>query len=118
VSLARRGFAVAATDAVPSGLAACAAWLAREELSATLARHDMETLPFPNGAFDGLVSYNVIYHATVAGMQRTLVDFVLDDLHLSRKEYADEDGIIRTGVHYHVQARRNASPDAQIFYKE
>ena len=74
VGLARRGFAVAATDAASSGLATCADWLAREGLSATLACHEMRTLPFPNRAFDGLVAYNVIYHATVAGMQQTLAE--------------------------------------------
>ncbi len=184
MGLARQGFTVAATDAASSGLTACAAWLAREGLSATLACHDMKTLPFPDCAFDGLVSYNVIYHATVAGMRRILaeihrvlkpggwfyatiitrddskvagywedikagkcvelepftfiyphdapddkylphhycdevemrallVDFVLDDLYLSRKEYAG--GV---GVHYHVQARRNASSCAEISHKE
>ena len=74
VALARRGFAVTATDVSPSGLATCAVWLARERLSATLARHEIETLPFPDCAFDGLVVYNVIYHATVAGIRRALAE--------------------------------------------
>jgi len=69
------GFAVTATDVAPSGLATCAAWLAREGLSATLVRHGMETLPFPNCAFDGLVAFNVIYHAVVARMRRVLAEF-------------------------------------------
>jgi tellurite methyltransferase len=74
MGLARKGFAVAATDVSSSGLATCAAWLAHEGLSATLACHDMETLPFPDNLFDGLVSYNVIYHTTVAGMRRALTE--------------------------------------------
>lgn len=75
VALARLGFAVTATDVSPSGLATCAAWLAREGLSATLVRHEMERLLFPDCAFDGLIAFNVIYHTTVAGMRRILAEF-------------------------------------------
>jgi SAM-dependent methyltransferase len=50
----------------------CAAWLAHEKLAAILVCHDMRTLPFPDSFFDGLLAYNVIYHATVAGMQQTV----------------------------------------------
>lgn len=31
--------------------------------------------------------------------------FVVDDLRLVRVEYADEDGVVQTGAHYHIQAR-------------
>ena len=72
VVLARMGFAVAATDVSPSGLVICAAWLVRKDLSATLVGHEMETFPFPDSTFDGLLTYNVIYHTTVAGMRRVL----------------------------------------------
>ncbi len=177
VALARAGFAITAADVSPSGVATCAAWMARERLSASTVCHEMATLPFPDGFFDGLVSYNVIYHATVAGMRRILaeirrvlrpdgwfyvtiiarddskvagyrpdieagkcqeiepftfiyprdapddkylphhysdetelraflVDFAIDDLCHVRVEYADADGVIQTGAHYHVQARR------------
>lgn len=177
VALARLGFTVTATDVSPSGLVACAAWLAREGLGATLICHEMETLPFPYRAFDGLVAFNVIYHTSVAGMRQIfaeiyrvlrpggqlyvtanarddnriaryradvemgrcreiepftyiylrdapgdkhlphhycdemelrafLADFVVDDLRLVRVEYADEDGVIQVGAHYHVEARR------------
>ena len=74
VALSRMGFTVTATDVSPSGLASCAAWLAREGLSATLVRHEMETFPFPNSAYDGLIAYNVIYHTTVVGMQQVLAE--------------------------------------------
>ncbi len=145
--------------------------------SATTVCHEMATLPFPDGLFDGLLSYNVIYHATVAGMRRILAEirrvlrpdgrlyvtiiarkdsrvsdyradmatgkcreiepftfiyprdapgdkylphhysdeaeldvflagFSVDDLCLVHIEYTDEDGLVQTGAHYHVQARR------------
>ncbi len=72
VALARLGFVVTATDVSPSGLATCAAHLAREGLGATLVRHEMETLPFPDRAFDGLIAFNVIHHTTTTGMRRIL----------------------------------------------
>ena len=177
VALARLGFDVTATDVSSSGLATCAAWLAHERLNATCVCHEMEALPFPDFAFDALLAYNVIYHATLAGMRRILAemrrvlipggrlyatvvarddsrvagyradvetgkcreiepftfiylrdapddkylphhycdeaelndllaDFAVDDLRLDRREYTDDDGVIRVGVHYHVRARR------------
>ena len=74
IPLARLGFAVAATDISLSGVKTCAAWLARDGLNATLACHEMGTLPFPNHTFDGLVAYNVVYHATLGGMRRILAE--------------------------------------------
>jgi SAM-dependent methyltransferase len=74
VSLARMGLAVTATDVSASGLATCAAQLAREKLDASLLCHEMETLPFPDNAFDGVVAFNVVYHATLAGMRRVLTE--------------------------------------------
>lgn len=177
VALARLGLAVTAADIAPSGLVTCAAWLASEGLDATLVRHEMGLLPFPDSSFEGLIAYNVIYHATVAGMRRILAEmrrvlspvghlyltvisrddskvadcradaetgkcreiepftfiylrdapgdkylphhycdkaelsnlligFAIDDLRLDRREYTGDDGVIQTGAHYHVQARR------------
>jgi SAM-dependent methyltransferase len=171
------GLSVTATDVSPSGLAICAAWLARQGLPVSVARHEMGTIPFPDCTFDGLVAYNVIYHTTVVGMTQVLGEasrvmrpegrlyativarqdsmiasyrtdvaagkcveiepftfvfprdapgdkhlphhysdemevrgffagFVVDDLHLVRVEYADEDGVVQTGAYYHIQAHR------------
>jgi SAM-dependent methyltransferase len=72
IALTRLGLAVTASDVAPSGLMTCAAWLAHERLAAVLVCHEMRTLPFPDATFDGLLAYNVIYHATVAGMQQTV----------------------------------------------
>jgi SAM-dependent methyltransferase len=177
VALARKGFATVAADVSFSGLATCAARLTRDGLRATLVCHEMKLFPFPNSAFDGLLAYNVVYHATLTGMRRALAGIhrvlrpggwlyvtiisredskvigyrpdiemgkcqeiepftfiyprdapddkylphhycdeaelrtlltgiAVDDLSLMRVEYANEDGVIQTGVHYHVQARR------------
>jgi SAM-dependent methyltransferase len=178
VAFARMGLSVTATDVSASGLTICAAWLAREGLSASLVRHEMGLMPFPDCTFDGLVAYNVIYHTTVAGMNQVLAEvgrvirpkgrlyatiiarrdsrvagyrtdvaagkcmeiepftfiyprdapgdkflphhysderevrgfvagFALDDMRLVHVEYADEQGTIQTGAHYHIQARRS-----------
>lgn len=74
IALARMGFTATATDISPSGLATCAAGLARAGLDATLVRHVMTSLPFPDSLFDGLLAYNVIYHAKTAGMRRILAE--------------------------------------------
>jgi tellurite methyltransferase len=72
VALARAGYRVSATDVSPTGLAHCRDWLSSLGLGATLAEADMRSLPFDDAAFDLVVSYNVIYHATKSGMQATL----------------------------------------------
>jgi SAM-dependent methyltransferase len=36
-----------------------------------------------------------------------VADFVVDDLRLVHVEYTDEDGVVQTGAHYHIQARRS-----------
>jgi len=116
VALARLGFTLTATDVSPSGLATCAAWLAREGLSATMVRHDMETFPFPERAFDGLIALylrhapgdkHLPHHYCDEPELRTfLAGFVVDDLYLVRREHTGGDGAIYVSAHYHVQARR------------
>jgi tellurite methyltransferase len=177
LAFARMGLTVTASDVSPSGLEFCAAWLAREGLTAALLCHGMEALPVPDSAFHGLIAYNVIYHTTLGGMECVvdelhrvlcpggrlyvtiiargnskvaehqvdveagkcaeiepftfvyprdapgdrhlphhycdeaelwglLTSFVVDDLRLISVAYTDDDGVARTGLHYHVQARR------------
>src|SRR5712692_5318016 len=79
LALARIGYDTAATDVSPTALATCQAWLASEGLTATLREADMRALPFPDGSFDVVVAYNVIYHATRDGVAATLgeIDRVL-----------------------------------------
>jgi SAM-dependent methyltransferase len=74
VALAKIGFETSATDVSPTALAHCRDWLAAQGLSATLREADMRELPFSAGAFDLVVSYNVIYHATRAGVAATLAE--------------------------------------------
>jgi tellurite methyltransferase len=67
--LARQGFAVTALDAAPEGLAA----MEREGgVETVLAR--MHALPFEDGAFDHVLSWNVIYHGDEDIVLRTIAE--------------------------------------------
>jgi tellurite methyltransferase len=46
------------------------------------------------------------HYCDEAEVRDLLADFMVDDLRLVSVEYTDEDGTVRTGVHYHVQAHR------------
>jgi SAM-dependent methyltransferase len=74
VALAGIGYRTSATDVSPTALAHCRDWLASSGLRAVLAEADMRSLPFASGSFDLVISYNVIYHSTRAGMQATLAE--------------------------------------------
>ena len=63
VHLARLGLAVTAGDLSSPALVEAQRWLAREELQASLVRLDMMDPPFPDGAFDAVLSVNVLRHA-------------------------------------------------------
>lgn len=72
VALAGLGYATAATDVAPTALSYCRNWLDSLQLRAFLAEADMRYVPFRDAAFDLVVAYNVIYHATRSGVQATL----------------------------------------------
>lgn len=62
LALARRGFAVAALDAAPEGIAEINRIAAAEGLTVDARIGMMTELPFADGAFDHVLSWNVIYH--------------------------------------------------------
>ena len=66
VLLARLGLAVVGGDLAPVALTETALWLAREGLQAGLALLEMTELPFPDGAFDAVLSVNVLHPANPA----------------------------------------------------
>lgn len=79
LALARRGFAVAALDAAPEGIAEINRIAAAEGLTVDARIGMMTELPFADGAFDHVLSWNVIYHgdeevlrAAVAEIARVL----------------------------------------------
>ncbi|MEL6264062.1 MAG: class I SAM-dependent methyltransferase [Pseudomonadota bacterium] len=68
LALARQGFAVTAYDAAPEGVAAIEA--AGAGVTTVVGR--MDALPFEAGAFDHVLSWNVIYH----GDETVLLDTI------------------------------------------
>lgn len=74
VYLAQLGFHVYATDISVTGLIAAQAWLAAEHLSADLHLADMSAIPHPDDHFHAVISMYVIYHNTLANIQRTVAE--------------------------------------------
>lgn len=68
--LAEMGFQVTAFDAAPDGLAAIDA--AEAGVETVLGR--MDSLPFADGAFDHVLSWNVIYHGNEDILLRTIAE--------------------------------------------
>ncbi len=62
VYLAREGFRVHAFDVDTGGLVHCRAWLEREGLRALVCQGLAGALPYAAGAFDAVISINVLYH--------------------------------------------------------
>jgi SAM-dependent methyltransferase len=64
IAFASAGYTVTATDASESAINHLRAWADRLGLAIRTETCDMLEQPFPSGAFDIVLSYNVIYHGT------------------------------------------------------
>ena len=71
---AKAGFAVYGLDTSVSGLEYASEWAKREGVQARLQVGDMEALPFVDGFFDLILTWNVIYHGTADVIRRTVVE--------------------------------------------
>jgi tellurite methyltransferase len=72
ILLAKAGFQVEGIDASSNGLAFATEWAAREELTLRLTTGDMAHLPYADGEFDAILTWNVIYHGTMDVVQQTI----------------------------------------------
>jgi SAM-dependent methyltransferase len=72
VVLAKDGFDTYGCDISENGLAYAFEWLKREGLSAHLDRMDMTNLDYPDGYFDGVISFFVIYHNPLSKIRQTI----------------------------------------------
>jgi SAM-dependent methyltransferase len=73
VHLAKAGFDVTGLDISPTGLRLAQNWLDEESLEAPLVQADTRhPLPFKDGAFEGLLSTQVIHHALLAEVRATI----------------------------------------------
>lgn len=69
ILLARGGYEVYASDFSEPAVQYCQEWLRREGLTATVVQKDMTEISYPDGFFDLVIAYNVIYHTTFSGMK-------------------------------------------------
>jgi SAM-dependent methyltransferase len=73
VHLAKEGFDITDLDISPTGLRLTQEWLAGEGQHAPLILADMRSpLPIRDGAFDGLLSTQVIHHALLAEVRKSI----------------------------------------------
>ncbi len=72
--LAEAGFAVEAIDGSPVGIAEAANSAAARGLSLNLREAPADALPFADGAFDYVLSWNVIYHGNQGDVGRRLAE--------------------------------------------
>ncbi len=70
--LAQAGFTVYGVDMSEHGLAYAQGWAARASLTIQFTNGDMTTLPYADNFFDAILTWNVIYHGTVAVAQQTI----------------------------------------------
>jgi len=74
LTLARQGFAVAALDAAPEGIAEITRIATAEGLTLDARIGSMTDLPFADGAFDHVLSWNVIYHGDETVLRATIAE--------------------------------------------
>lgn len=74
LALARQGFAVAALDAAPEGIAEITRIADAEGLNLDARVGMMTDLPFDDGQFDHVLSWNVIYHGDEAVLRDTIAE--------------------------------------------
>jgi len=72
ILLARSGLVPFGIEGTRNGHQFCEAWLDREGLKAELEVGDVKELPWPDDFFDGVISWNVIYHGTVDDIRNTI----------------------------------------------
>ncbi len=74
LALARQGFAVAALDAAPEGIAEINRIATAEGLTIDTRIGLMTDLPFEDGQFDHVLSWNVIYHGDEDVLRETIAE--------------------------------------------
>jgi SAM-dependent methyltransferase len=72
--LAEAGFRVEAIDGSPVGIAEAGRSAAARGLCLSLREAPADALPFPDGAFDYVLSWNVIYHGNQGDVGRRLAE--------------------------------------------
>ena len=74
--LAKSGFVVDGIDASANGMAYTQEWATHEGVTLTLTTGDMARLPYADGEFDAILTWNVIYHGTMDVIDQTVAEIV------------------------------------------
>lgn len=74
ILLAKAGFTVEGIDASSNGRDFAAQWAANEGVTLTLTVGDMTQLPYADGEFDAILTWNVIYHGTMEVVQQSIAE--------------------------------------------
>jgi 2-polyprenyl-3-methyl-5-hydroxy-6-metoxy-1,4-benzoquinol methylase len=74
ILLAKEGFVVEGIDASSNGRDFANEWAMNEEVTLKLTVGDMATLPYADGELDAILTWNVIYHGTMAVVQQTIAE--------------------------------------------
>ena len=72
--LAQAGFEVSGIDASANGRAYAEAWAEKSSVALRLTTGDMTTLPYVDGEFDAILTWNVIYHGTFDVIEQTVAE--------------------------------------------
>ncbi len=72
ILFAREGFDTHGIEPTSSGFAYCEEWLEAEGLHADIRTGEMTELPYGDGFFDFVLSWNVIYHGTLSRLRKAL----------------------------------------------
>ena len=72
IYFAGKGFAVTGLDQSREALRHFESWAREKSLRVQAVEGDIFQLPFPEGAFDGIIDYNVSYHTDTAGFFRAV----------------------------------------------
>ncbi len=70
--VAAEGFEAYGIDVSPTAVETCQRRLREAGLSATVTRSDMTAIAQPDGFFDGVIAWNVLYHATASDVQKAI----------------------------------------------
>ncbi|GAA4084829.1 class I SAM-dependent methyltransferase [Streptomyces hundungensis] len=71
---AEEGFVSTGIDRAPAALEAAGADSAERSLQVTLDVGDFTELPYPDGSFDYVLAFNVVYHGDEVSLARTLAE--------------------------------------------
>ena len=72
VALARLGHDVYASDNAPKAVELTREWLAKMNLQAQVQLADMTVCPWPKVTFHGVISWDALYHNTLANIRRAV----------------------------------------------